>query len=153
MNGKIFKSVAAAAACATIFTSCDFISYYERIDTAIEMSEAVKELYTEGTIDIGDCIDSKNVSNYCNESDMLYQHLNSDKEFGKYTLAMIDIDKVLVCTDIVFHSVEGFIVNLGTEPLAETEYTVPESLGYDNNTITLLKIDQYENVLTYRATV
>ncbi len=147
--GKLFPAVAILLC----LTSCgSYVSYYERIDAVIEMSEEMAELYNENIVSVGEKISRENVSDYCSDESVIYSHLNSDQEFQDYRIVMIDDDKVLTITSTIFGSAEGFVINLGTDSIGNT-YEVPEQLDFDDNTIVLVKTDQYTNVYTFSAGV
>ena len=151
MFKKVLKAVVLVITCIFTLTACNsLVSYYDRIDTVIKMSEDMLELYSDNIVSVGESINCDNISDYCSEEDELYKLLNSDNEYGNYSVVMVDEDKVLVRTDVIFYSVEGFLVNLGTDEISDT-YNVPERLNYDNDKIDLVKTDQYDNVYTFRA--
>ena len=151
MFKKVLKAAVLVITCIFTLTACNsLVSYYDRIDTVIKMSEDMLELYSDNIVSVGESINCDNISDYCSEEDELYKLLNSDNEYGNYSVVMVDEDKVLVRTDVIFHSVEGFLVNLGTDEIGDT-YNVPERLNYDNDKIDLVKTDQYDNVYTFRA--
>lgn len=147
--GKLFP----AAAILLCMTSCGgYVSYYERIDAVIEMSEEMTELYNKNIVSVGEKVSRKNVSDYCPEESKIYSYMNSDQEFQNYKIVMIDDDKVLTITSTIFGSAEGFVINLGTDYIGNT-YEVPEQLDFDDNIIDLVKTDQYDNVYTFSAGV
>lgn len=153
MLKNILKKALPVAAGLLSLTACgSYVSYYDRIDAVIEMSEDVAKLYSDNIVSIGETIFNKNVSDYCSEESKLYNYLNSDDEYGNYHVAMIDDDKVLVITGTMFNSAEGFMVNMGDDPIGDT-YTVPEQLQFDGNTIDLVKTEQYANVYTFHSNI
>ena len=153
MLKNIFRKLFPATAILLCLTACSsYVPYYDRIDAVIEMSEEMTELYNENIISVGEKISRKNVSDYCSKESKIYSYMNSDQEFQDYKIVMIDDDKALTITNTIFGSAEGFVVNLGTDSIGNT-YEVPEQLGFDDNTIDLVKTDQYTNVYTFSAGV
>ncbi len=152
MLKKIFITAVFTVFCMLSMTACtESLSYYEKLDTAINLSDKIMELYSENAVSIGDSITTDNVSDYCTEEDEMYKTLNSDNESHYYKVCVIAEDKTLVVTNVIFHSVEGYVVNFGENKLPEN-IEVPEQLGFDGNSISLIDVeDKYSNIYTFRA--
>lgn len=159
MLKKILISAVFTVFCLLSMTACtESLSYYEKLDTAIDLSDKIMELYSENAVSLGDSISSDNVADYCAEDEKMYSILNSDNESHDYKVYVIDDDKTLVATNVIFNAVEGYVVSFDDAKLPET-IEVPENMGYDKNEITIISVDdvnvknKYSNVYAFRGSL
>lgn len=100
------------------------------IESIYEIAESVYEQYMGGEIAVGEEV---------------------RPEDGSYLYAyMLTEDAVLIATDSLFQSVEGYIVNYSKDELAPC-VTVSENLHYDGNQITLEAVEGYDNLYIFWA--
>jgi len=115
---------------------------------AFDISEICLEQYEQGNCDAESLILNDKLKAWCDPDDDLYELL--DNKEVKYFYAMIlDENTVLVSTGGEFQSVKGYIVTDQTYELNQA-VTVPDSLGYDGNLITICS-DNQEGVYSFNA--
>lgn len=103
----------------------------ENVEEVYKIADSVYEQYSCGAVVVGEIV-------------------RGEEEKGYLYAVMLTEDVVLVATDNLLQSVEGYVVSYNKGEMA-IYIKVPENLHYDGDRITLDAVDGYDNIYTFRA--
>lgn len=119
----------------------------DQYDTLMEIFIVVNQKIGNGSIEPGEWVNEDKFSEWVSEDESL-QNFFEKYENESYQIYPFSYDLILVQTNTLFQSVDGFV--LSKKSLSDS-MSVPPSFSYDGDTISLTPVTNYPNIYAYSA--
>lgn len=119
----------------------------DQYNTLMEIFTVVNQKIGNGSIEPGEWVNEDKFSEWVSEDESL-QNFFEKYENESYQIYPFSYDLILVQTNTLFQSVDGFV--LSKKSLSDS-MPVPPSFSYDGDTISLTPVKNYPNIYAYSA--
>ena len=131
-----------------LLSSCKYaVPESKRVDVISEISVIVKDNYTCEDVETPYQISMSDIDELADKKGYLHKAFEKYSDVQQYKVYLLDDNAVLVVTDVIFQSVEGYVVSD-----EELEHTLPApNLGFDADRIGIIDRIEGTNIYTCSA--
>lgn len=131
-----------------LLSSCRYmVPADKRVDVISDIAVIVNENYSSDDVETPYDISMTEIDELADKNSYLHKAIEKYDDVQHYHVYLIEDNKVLVVTDVIFQAVKGYVVS--DEELKGT-LTVP-GLGYDNSQIGIVDRIGNSNVYSFSA--
>ncbi|MBR3248073.1 MAG: hypothetical protein IKG03_06740 [Clostridiales bacterium] len=131
-----------------LLSSCRYMMPADkRVEVMSGIAEVVNDNYSSDDVETPYDISMTEIEELADKDSYLHKAIEKYDDVQHYHVYLIEDDKVLVVTDVIFQAVKGYVVS---DEELEGTLTIP-GLGYDNSQISILDRIGNSNVYSFSA--